>query len=49
MDRFSIRNLELIGSANENAMTLVDVLDNTCSPMGARLLRRWIVMPLKGN
>ena len=47
MDRFSIRNLELIGSNNENALTLVDVLDHTCSPMGARLLRRWIVMPLK--
>jgi DNA mismatch repair protein MutS len=47
LDRFSIRNLELVGSANENAMTLVDVLDHTCSPMGARLLRRWIVMPLK--
>jgi DNA mismatch repair protein MutS len=47
LDRFSIRNLELIGSANENALTLVDVLDHTCSPMGARLLRRWIVMPLK--
>ncbi|QQL50812.1 DNA mismatch repair protein MutS [Mucilaginibacter ginkgonis] len=47
MDRFSIRNLELIGSHNENAVTLADVLDNTCTPMGARLLRRWIVMPLK--
>lgn len=47
LDRFSIRNLELVGSANENAITLVDVLDHTCSPMGARLLRRWIVMPLK--
>src|ERR1700761_1585269 len=47
LDRYSVRNLELIGSANENAMTLVDVLDHTCSPMGARLLRRWIVMPLK--
>jgi len=47
LDRFSIRNLELIGSANENAKTLVDVLDQTSSPMGARLLRRWIVMPLK--
>jgi DNA mismatch repair protein MutS len=47
LDRFSIRNLELVGSHNENAKTLVDVLDNTCSPMGARLLRRWIVMPLK--
>ncbi len=48
LDRFSVRNLELIGSSNENALTLVDVLDHTCSPMGARLLRRWIVMPLKG-
>ncbi len=47
LDRFTIRNLELIGSANENATTLVDVLDQTCSPMGARMLRRWIVMPLK--
>ncbi|MXV51226.1 DNA mismatch repair protein MutS [Pedobacter sp. HMF7647] len=47
LDRFTIRNLELIGSANENARTLVDVLDHTCSPMGGRLLRRWIVMPLK--
>ncbi|MBK0379178.1 DNA mismatch repair protein MutS [Mucilaginibacter sp. SD-g] len=47
LDRFSIRNLELVSSTNENALTLVDVLDNTCSPMGARMLRRWIVMPLK--
>jgi len=47
LDRYSIRNLELVGSANENAVTLVDVLDQTCSPMGARMLRRWIVMPLK--
>lgn len=47
LDRFTIRNLELIGSANENAITLVDVLDHTLTPMGARLLRRWIVMPLK--
>lgn len=47
LDRFTIRNLELISSANENAVTLVDVLDETRSPMGARMLRRWIVMPLK--
>ena len=47
LDRFTIRNLELIDSANENALTLVDVLHQTCSPMGARMLRRWIVMPLK--
>ncbi len=47
LDRFTIRNLELIGSANDNATTLSDVLDQTSSPMGARLLKRWIVMPLK--
>ncbi len=47
LDRYSVRTLELVGSANENAVTLVDVLDHTCSPMGARMLRRWIVMPLK--
>ena len=47
IDRFTVRNLELIGSSNENAVSLVDVLDQTCSPMGARLLRRWMVMPLK--
>ena len=46
LDRFTIRNLELVGSANENAITLVDILDQTSSPMGARLLRRWMVMPL---
>lgn len=47
LDRFTIRNLELVSSANENAMTLSDVLDQTASPMGARLLKRWMVMPLK--
>lgn len=47
LDRFTIRNLELIGSTNENAITLANVLDHTSSPMGARLLKRWIVMPLK--
>lgn len=47
LDRFTIRNLELIGSMNENAVTLSDVLDHTASPMGARLLKRWIIMPLK--
>ncbi len=47
LDRFTIRNLELIGSANENAVILSDVLDQTASPMGARLLKRWMVMPLK--
>ena len=47
LDRFTIRNLELVGSNNENAVTLADVLDQTASPMGARLLKRWMVMPLK--
>ena len=47
LDRFTIRNLELVGSVNENAITLVDILDHTLSPMGARMLRRWMIMPLK--
>ncbi len=47
LDRFTVRNLELIGSDNEQGRTLMDVLDETVSPMGARLLHRWIMMPLK--
>jgi DNA mismatch repair protein MutS len=47
LDRFTVRNLELIGSSNENAKTLIDVLDQTSCAMGARMLRKWIVMPLK--
>ncbi|MFZ4263044.1 DNA mismatch repair protein MutS [Sphingobacterium sp. HJSM2_6] len=47
LDRFTVRNLELIGSSNEQATTLSEVLDDTASPMGARLLKRWIIMPLK--
>ncbi len=47
MDRFTIRNLELVHSSVENGQTLLRVLDNTVSPMGARLLKRWIVLPLK--
>lgn len=47
LDKFTIRNLELIYSPNEKAVTLIDVLDNTVSPMGARLLKRWLVLPLK--
>lgn len=46
LDRFTIRNLELIYSPNHNAKTLIDVIDCTSSPMGARLLKRWLVMPL---
>lgn len=47
LDRFTVRNLELYGSQNEGARTLLDVLDRTVSPMGARLLKRWIAFPLK--
>ncbi|RKD14547.1 DNA mismatch repair protein MutS [Pelobium manganitolerans] len=47
LDKFTIRNLELIGSSNENAKTLIDVLDKTSCAMGARMLRKWMVMPLK--
>ncbi|RYZ25305.1 MAG: DNA mismatch repair protein MutS, partial [Sphingobacteriales bacterium] len=47
MDRFTIRNLELVYGASESDHTLLSVLDNTVSPMGARLLKRWIVFPLK--
>ncbi len=47
LDRFTIRNLEIIGSHNENARTLLDVIDKTLTPMGSRLMRRWILMPLK--
>lgn len=47
MDRFTIRNLELYHSYNPNAVTLLDVIDKTLSPMGGRLLKRWLALPLK--
>ena len=47
MDRFTIRNLELVQPHAEGNSTLLSVLDNTVSPMGARLLKRWIIFPLK--
>ena len=47
MDRFTIRNLELYHSYNPNAVTLLDVIDKTISPMGSRLLKRWLALPLK--
>lgn len=47
MDRFTIRNLELYQSTNQNAVTLLDVIDKTISPMGGRLLKRWMALPLK--
>jgi len=47
LDKFTIRNLELLHTANANAKTLIDVIDHTVSPMGSRLMRRWIALPLK--
>ncbi len=47
MDRFTTRNLELFYSNNINAVTLIDVIDKTISPMGGRLLKRWLALPLK--
>ena len=47
MDRFTVRNLELYNSTSLNAVTLLDVIDKTISPMGGRLLKRWLALPLK--
>ena len=47
MDRFTIKNLELFYSPNDNAITLIDILDHTKSAMGSRMLRRWLSLPLK--
>ena len=47
LDQFTMRNLELLYSSNENAVTLLDILDQTLSPMGARMLKKWIMLPLK--
>ena len=47
LDRFTVRNLELFSAINEGAKTLVQVLDKTISPMGSRMLKRWIALPLK--
>ncbi len=47
LDKFTIRNLELLHSPNENAATLIEVVDHTISPMGSRLLKRWMLLPLK--
>ena len=49
LDRFTLRNLELITPMNEDGKSLLDVIDNTISPMGSRLLRRWVVFPLKSE
>ena len=47
MDRFTVRNLELYNPNSMNAVTLLDVIDKTISPMGGRLLKRWLALPLK--
>ncbi|MDR0961190.1 MAG: DNA mismatch repair protein MutS [Mediterranea sp.] len=47
VDKFTVRNLELLGSINEGGSSLLSVIDKTITPMGARLLRRWLVFPLK--
>lgn len=47
MDKFTVRSLELLGSMNEGGNSLLSVIDKTVSPMGARMLRRWVVFPLK--
>lgn len=46
MDRFTIRNLELLNSTNEDGASLLEAIDNTATPMGARLLKRWLIFPL---
>jgi DNA mismatch repair protein MutS len=47
LDKFTVRNLELVRPSAENGKALIDVLDNTLTPMGARLLRKWLLLPLK--
>lgn len=47
LDKFTIRNLELISSNNEHGISLLNIIDHTSSPMGARLMRRWLLLPLK--
>jgi DNA mismatch repair protein MutS len=49
LDRFTIRNLELVGTQHDTGKSLLDVLDKTLSPMGARLMRKWVVLPLKNK
>ena len=49
LDKFTLRNLELVYPMNEDGKSLLDVIDNTISPMGSRMLRRWLVFPLKSE
>ena len=47
LDKFTVRNLELFGSHNYDAITLIDVIDKTLTPMGGRMMRNWLALPLK--
>ena len=47
MDKFTIRNLELVNSVNEEGISLISILDKTSTAMGARMLKRWLLLPLK--
>jgi DNA mismatch repair protein MutS len=47
LDKFTVRSLELVGTMNEGGKSLLDVIDRTVSPMGARMLKRWLIFPLK--
>jgi len=49
IDRFTIRNLELFSSPHQDAVTLIDILDHAVSPMGSRMLKRWLALPLKNK
>ena len=47
LDKFTVRSLELVGSMNDEGTSLLDIIDRTVSPMGARMLKRWVLFPLK--
>jgi DNA mismatch repair protein MutS len=47
LDRFTVRNLELVGSAYSGGVSLIDIMDQSISPMGSRLMRKWVLLPLK--
>jgi DNA mismatch repair protein MutS len=49
LDKFTIRNLELVAPSSENGVALIDIIDHTLTPMGGRLLKRWILLPLKDS
>ena len=47
LDKFTIKNLELLNSQHENGTSLIDIIDETVTPMGGRMLKKWVVWPLK--